>query len=103
MAAPFERDRASRWFYSLASDPEPESPGGIPIGSFWTHTDTGDVFIFAGKGSARQWCPFKADATNELLRDLILAIRDTQDALVRIQDATEGTAERLTDETYPRE
>ena len=54
--AAFEKDPTSRRYYSLASDSVPEHPGGIPTGSTWVHTDTGDRFIY--DGLSKQWLPF---------------------------------------------
>ena len=83
--AVFERDRGSRRFYSLSSDIPPQSDGGIPAGSMWTHTDTGDRFIFNGGGSGEKgvWLPFVGvedvvDLQGDILECLQQILRDGQ-------------------------
>ena len=69
----FEKDPTSRRFYSLANDEAPEHPGGIPTGSTWIHTDTGDRFIYDGK--SRQWLPFIGT------EDVVGALSEIEDVL----------------------
>ncbi len=54
--AVFERERASRRFFSLSTDDFPKAPGGIPSGSILTYTDTGERFIY--DGDSRVWLEF---------------------------------------------
>ena len=72
--AAFEKERSSRRFYSLAKDDRPAHPGGIPVGSILTHTDTGDRFIFDGK----VWLPFVGT------EDVVAVLDDIHDALNQI-------------------
>ena len=74
--AVFEKDRASRRYYSKSSDPFPEHEGGIPIGSMLTYTDTGDRFIF---DEANEWLPFIGE---EDLLGVLEEIRDIDSELL---------------------
>ena len=69
----FEKDPTSRRFYSLANDAPPEHPGGIPTGSMWFHTDTGDRFIY--NGASRKWLPFVGT------EDVVEALSEIEDVL----------------------
>ncbi len=71
--AVFERERSSRRFFSLSSDPFPTAAGGIPGGSIVTYTDTGDRFIYdSGSGA---WLPFVGE------EDLLEVLEDIRDGI----------------------
>ena len=66
----FEKDRASRRFYKLSSEPFPTSPGGMPAGSMLIDTDTGERFIYDGE--KRAWLRFVGQ------EDLLYVLEDMQ-------------------------
>ena len=85
--AVFERERASRRFFSLSGDPRPTAPGGIPSGSVLQHTDTGDRFIY--DGDERIWHPFVG------VEDSISVLEEIRDSNSAIELLLEDIRDRF--------
>ncbi len=94
--AVFEREKSSRRFFSLSTDPRPTHPGGIPGGSIVTYTDTGERFIY--DGNSHVWLPFVGE------EDLLFVLEDIRDGIgdllahMRITRAAVATMANIQDD-----
>lgn len=100
----FEKERASRRYYSLSTDAYPVVAGAnTPAGSMLTYTDTGAKFIYDGK----LWQPF---AGGEGDTDVLAALDDMKEVLYQllrhievIRAAMASVANDLLEGDYPPE
>lgn len=67
----FEKDRASRRYYSLSIDDNPTATGGVPTGSIVHFLDTGEMKIFDGK----EWQSWSQEA------EIVSALGDVEQAV----------------------
>ena len=67
----FEKDKASRRYYSRTIGVWPTSPGGVPIGSTVHYLDDGKRFIYDGQ----EWLSWSEEA------EIIEALSDVEQAV----------------------